>query len=71
MPIIAFNLLFLIAIWTVLAWSYEAAQRWPIIGRFVEEPDGLYLVGIAVLILLAILLGALGVEINPDSLNLI
>jgi hypothetical protein len=69
MPIIAFNLLFLIAIWAVLAVSYEAAERWPIIGRFIEEPDGLYLVGIAVLILLAVLLGALGVEIQSDPLT--
>jgi hypothetical protein len=48
----------------VFALGYDAGQRWPIIGRIIEEYYGSFLLVIAVCALLAILLGAIGIEIK-------
>jgi hypothetical protein len=64
MPLIVFCILYLITMWGVFALGYNAGQRWPIIGRIVQESGGSFLLGIAVWALLAILLGAIGIQIK-------
>ena len=64
MSLILFLFLFLIALCGVVVLSYEAGKRWPVLGRIFEEPEGLFLLGLAVLMLFAIVLGAIGIEIK-------
>jgi uncharacterized membrane protein len=64
MPLIVFCMLYLITMWGVFALSYNAGQRWPIIGKIVQESEGSFLLCIAAWALLAILLGVIGIEIK-------
>ena len=64
MPFTVFLFLYLIALCGVFAVGYEAGQRWPVVGRIFDEPEGYFLVGIIVSVLLALLLGAIGIEIK-------
>jgi|GEM_PF-4952842 len=64
MSIVVFLFLYLTALCGVFPLGYEAGQRWPVLGRILEEPEGYFLVGIAVLAVFAILLGAIGIEIK-------
>ena len=48
--------------WGIFALSYEAGQRWSIVGRVLEEYG--YLVVIVVCVILATLLGVIGIEIR-------
>lgn len=64
MPFLVFLLLCIIIMWGVFALGYERGQRWPFVGRVIEEYYGGYLVSILVCVLFAILLGLIGIEIR-------
>jgi len=64
MPLLVFLLLSIVIMWGIFALGYEAGQRWPIVGRVLEEYYGGYLVVIVVCVILAILLGVIGIEIR-------
>jgi len=48
--------------WGIFALRYEEGQRWPIVGRVLEQYG--FLVVIVVLVILATLLGVIGIEIR-------
>jgi len=64
MPLIVFLFLYIVIMWSVFALGYDAGERWPVVRRILEEEYGAYLVGIAVLMLFAILLGVIGIQIR-------
>jgi hypothetical protein len=64
MPLNVFLFLFILAMWAVFAVGYELSERWPIVGRVLEESDGAYFVGIGILALLTTFFGTVGIEIK-------
>jgi hypothetical protein len=64
MPFIVFLLVDILIMWGVFALGYNAAQRWPVIGRILEEYYGAHPVGIVVIGLFAVLLAVLGIDIR-------
>ena len=64
MPLGVFIFLYLLALCGVFALSYEAGERYPLLGTVLKEPQVCFLLGLVVLILFAILLGAIGIEIK-------
>ena len=59
-----FIFLYLMSLWGVFVLSYEAGERCSLLGTILKEPEAWFLLGLAVLILFAILLGAIGIEIT-------
>jgi hypothetical protein len=64
MSIIVFLFLYLILMWGVFTLCNKAGPRWPVLGVIFEVSRVRSLLALAVLTLLVILLGAIGIKIN-------